>query len=174
MNVCIALLVVVGANPADQPAETVLAEPAAFVDLFSETGDADQGNIDNVIYDGSGSGQDGNSCQSGGCDSCEVEKYHCWDSTYDMPQHYPYPPAYHGYYYYRPYNYGSVLNHRDNLLGDTRIAPYFSTVFEHLYAEFPKEPYNPSPAEIRSDRLIPPAAAKLPNLQDLLKAGSDG
>jgi hypothetical protein len=91
-----------------------------------------------------------------------------------MPQHLPYAPAYHGYYYYRPYNYRHVLDHRDNLLGDSSIAPYFSTVFEHLYVEFPKKSYNLDPADTPADRLIPPAPAKLPKLKDLLDGGSDG
>ena len=180
MNSCLVIVLVLGANPADQPAATAFVTPTeTYVDSFADTIDANQGTVVNVNYDGTCSGQDGNGCQSDDCNTCssttcELEKYHCWDSTYDMPQHIPYSPAFHGYYYYRPYNYRHVLNHRDQLLGDTSIAPYISMIFGKLYAEFPIESYNPNSGERTVDRLISPAPAKLPKLEDLLDGGSDG
>lgn len=107
------------------------------------------------------------------CD-CEGEKFRCWDSTYDMPQHHPYPPVYHGYYYYRPYNYSHVLRAKQQLLGDSAIAPYSSMVFEQLYADFPKQSFNPDPEKIYVDPRLPETPKELPNLQDLLNGGSEG
>lgn len=107
------------------------------------------------------------------CD-CEGEEFDCWDSTYDMPQHYPYPPVYHGYYYYRPYNYAHVLRAKQQLLGDSAIAPYSSMVFEQLYADFPRQSFNPDPEKIYVDPRLPATPKELPNLQDLVNGGWEG
>ena len=106
---------------------------------------------------------------NGSLSDCECDNsFHCWDSTYDMPQHLPYPPAYHGYYYYLPYNYSHVLDAQEHLLSDSAISPFTSTVFEQVYAEFPTGPFNPDGSGMPGDQLIPPAPPKLPNLQDIV------
>ena len=73
------------------------------------------------------------------CNGCEEDDDgHCCrcHSTCDMPQHFPYPPVYHGYYYFRPYNYTNVLRDRTTVLqlqGDVN-APYWNGMFDEIYA----------------------------------------
>ena len=76
----------------------------------------------------------------------------------DLYPHYPYFPAYHGYYYFRPYNFEHVL--KDSALaaemgGDPR-APYS---VEFLRSVFPPAPVEPIPEHVQQ---------RLPILEDLL------
>jgi hypothetical protein len=54
-----------------------------------------------------------------------------------MPPHYPYFPAMHGYYYFRPYN-GSMLRPQQMIAvswGCDPRAPYDNQIFQQVYAE---------------------------------------
>jgi hypothetical protein len=56
----------------------------------------------------------------------------------DMPQHYPYFPEMHGYYYFRPYNYVHVPQQQEFVgsYGGDRRDPYSNELFKVIYAEF--------------------------------------
>lgn len=106
-----------------------------------------------------------------GCNECEEEDDgHCCrcKSTCNMPQHYPYPPAFHGYYYFRPYNYTNVLRDRDTVLqlqGDVN-APYWDGMFNHVYAAGVYE------EDMGSERVSTPIIyvdKQLPNLEDIVR-----
>lgn len=62
-------------------------------------------------------------------------------STCDMPPHFPYYPEYHGYYYFRPYNWEHVWAHQAlaPMLGESPYTPYATTAFQAIYAELPPE-----------------------------------
>lgn len=107
-------------------------------------------------------GDDEEECDAD-CDLC------CWDRHLihycigpgDFHPHYPYPPACHGYYYFRPYNHEHVFRDAElagQMGGDPR-APYS---VEHLKGHFP-------PAPIETPHR-PPAADRLPRLEDLLSS----
>lgn len=52
-----------------------------------------------------------------------------------MPMHYPHDSAYHGYYYFRPYNYVHIRQHQNAASrwgGDPR-NPYSNTIFQGIY-----------------------------------------
>ena len=105
------------------------------------------------------------------CDCCS-ERYKC-RSTCNMYPHYPYFPAFHGYYYFRPYNYSHVPVQKDIALafGEDPTAPYAGALFDRLYAELMVEAYeepgigaetlNPTPRQ-----MAPP----LPDLQEVLES----
>ena len=99
-------------------------------------------------------------------------RYKC-RSTCNMYPHYPYYPANHGYYYFRPYNYSHVAVQKEIALtlGEDPAAPYGHTAFDRLYADLMIETYeepgvsedtlNPTPRQI---------APPLPDLQEVLEA----
>jgi hypothetical protein len=88
-----------------------------------------------------------------------------------MFPHYPYYPANHGYYYFRPYNFTHVPAQKEIalILGEDPAAPYGTTAFDRLYADlmfqayeepgFGGETINPTPRQ-----MAPP----LPDLQEIL------
>lgn len=85
-------------------------------------------------------------------------------STGDMPQHFPYRPVNHGYYYFRPYNYSHI--HIAKMIAVQHqgepFAPYETPVFDKVYKELKlPEPAPPKPA--------PKLSTELPSLEDLLK-----
>lgn len=91
-------------------------------------------------------------------------------TTGDMYQHYAYYPAHHGTYYFRPYNYTNILQHKEQIvmLGGERQHPYsvamFDGFYEHYYSTNPKiEIFQVEKADL-------PGASRLPNLEDLLHA----
>ena len=95
----------------------------------------------------------------------------CENSTCDMPPHFPYAPADHGYYYFRPYNYTHVFEHQaliSSLGGDPR-APYSTADFARYYEFGPLGP-GPGGAFEESLRPLPHLARPLPNLESLLHA----
>jgi hypothetical protein len=100
------------------------------------------------------------------CDKCKVNM----NTTGDMIPHYPYLPKYHGYYYYRPYNYIMVLEHQYEALslgGDPR-APYANKLFERIYAEFDAAAYETGTTQKQLPK--PTATDKaLPNVEDIVK-----
>lgn len=111
-----------------------------------------------------------NSCDSclPGCNMswCIKTKICCRDNPCQMPPHYAYKPACHGYYYFAPYNYQTALQHKEyaryqNL--DPRF-PYSVPTFEHSYQQVIGD------RELASagDDLVQPAKG-LPNLEDLIR-----
>lgn len=116
-------------------------------------------------------------CQCQTCEECDDDDYddpreggfmHCYcRSTCDMPQHYPYPPKYHGYYYFLPYNYSMVLRDIEvvkTLNGDPR-APYATAMFEAIYSE---GVYEEASGFNRVPSPFPSVSTTLPDLQRLL------
>jgi hypothetical protein len=85
-----------------------------------------------------------------------------------MPGHYAYPPAYHGYYYFRPYNYAHVLRDRDVVLrlqGDP-LAPYATEMFKDIYASGVYE------EAVGSERVSTPhiyVGPRLPDVEQILE-----
>ncbi|MDA0834264.1 MAG: hypothetical protein O3A29_13375 [Planctomycetota bacterium] len=95
----------------------------------------------------------------------------CWTTTGDMHQHYPYFPRYHGYYYYRPYNYIHVLEHQYQALslgGDPR-APYQNRQFERVYERHAAARYDEADSTTYIIPLLRDASTPLPDLQDILE-----
>jgi hypothetical protein len=59
----------------------------------------------------------------------------CCGNTCNMPQHLMYHPTNHGYYYFIPYNYRTVLQHKLAVTrygGDSR-NPYDNSMFQNIY-----------------------------------------
>jgi hypothetical protein len=78
-----------------------------------------------------------------------------------MYPHYPYPPVYHGYYYFRPYNHEHVLRDSEIAaqMGGDPLAPYS---VEFLKAKFPPAIIEPIPTV--------PVKEQYPLLEDVLQA----
>jgi len=93
-------------------------------------------------------------------------------STCDMPLHFAYYPAHHGYYYFRPYNYTHVLADQaiaPTLGGDWRM-PYATLQFRDMYAAMQ---IGRPVAEDLSMTIKPvsPMSPRLPKLEELLDEG---
>jgi hypothetical protein len=88
-----------------------------------------------------------------------------------MYQHHPYEPAFFGYYYFRPYNYINVANHKQQVarLGGDPMHPYSLEMFEPIYAQFNANTPSLPPLE-GSAR---PLRNKLPKLEELLESASE-
>jgi hypothetical protein len=103
----------------------------------------------------------------------------CWwfglRSTCDMPSHFPYPPAFHGYYYFQPYNYTHVLQHQQMapLLGAEPFAPYEATNLQKIYVDVLGEEEAARPAGDGRLKSLTPDAGKLPLLEELLEGRHD-
>jgi len=97
------------------------------------------------------------------CSLC-CRKSH-WESTCDMPPHYPYAPVYHGYWAFKPYNYTSILRqqHTGASWGLLPFAPYAPGALEKLYADRGADLVKPAPSP------VPPRGEQLPRLIDLLQ-----
>lgn len=101
--------------------------------------------------------------------ACGKMKWCRFWTTGDMYPHYAYYPAHHGYYYYRPYNYTTVLEHKQTgmLIGANYNDPYsvamFDDIYDAYYATMPKR-FDPAPHlnEI-------PGSDTLPDIEELLK-----
>ncbi len=101
-----------------------------------------------IVDDGGAAGGMGG---AGGCSNVGVGKcthypftkrcclwpFYCppWTSTGDMPQHMPYFPTAHGYYYFRPYNVIHVLQQQEmaRRWGLDPRNPYDNRFFEKIY-----------------------------------------
>lgn len=86
----------------------------------------------------------------------------CKHSTCDMYPHYAYFPKCHGYYYFRPYNWVHIDQHRLTIPGENFKNPYSNAAFDRLYAG------KDNLGVVDSDRLEP-VHERLPMLEDLLK-----
>ncbi len=111
------------------------------------------------------------------CDDCDDDCHLCcWDRcllTYctgpgDFYPHYPYPPVYHGYYYFRPYNFTHVAPDAAfaEQIGDDPRAPY-NVAYARTF--FPPAPIidssNALPVEgypLLEDLLVPKPAVEIP------------
>ena len=88
-------------------------------------------------------------------------------TTGDLYPHYAYYPANHGYYYFRPYNYINVDEHKQLIvqLGGDRHHPYSLKMFDNIYQKH----YETHQVRVEPDieKLIP-GKETLPNLEELL------
>lgn len=114
---------------------------------------ADGGPVDDGGYAGGGAGCSGSNLTS--WPLCWEKRlwgshYHwVWNSTGDMPQHMPYFPHAHGYYYFRPYNVVHGLQQQQMAArwgGDAR-DPYDIRLFEKIYQEHESQPMDAVPSE---------------------------
>lgn len=89
-------------------------------------------------------------------------------TTGDMYPHYAYYPKHHGYYYFRPYNYTNVLEHKAQVvgLGGSHYHPYSVAMFDGIYSDYYKD--HPVITPIIIDRSNVPGASELPILEELL------
>ena len=76
------------------------------------------------------------------CGTCACHSGHCClgltCSPCNMLPHYPYFPAMHGYYYFRPYHHSHVAQQQLTVTawgGDPR-NPYANRIFEQVYAQY--------------------------------------
>jgi hypothetical protein len=78
------------------------------------------------------------SCGCGGCHAAhEGGVFGDHAGACSMPPHYMYYPESHGHYYFRPYNYRTILRHQDSVgrYGGDRRHPYDNRLFQSLYEE---------------------------------------
>lgn len=88
-------------------------------------------------------------------------------STYDMYPHYPYFPESHGYYYYRPYNWMHIEQHRSALPGVDMKFPYSNAVFEEIAHRFEQSGHRLG--EVNSD-VIRPRGNQLQDVEEILRS----
>ncbi len=108
-------------------------------------------------------------------DDCYKLKKRCWldwRTTGEMYPHYPYPPAYHGYYYFRPYNYTNILNQQGEVvaIGGDPKAPYSHKMFIPIYEQIDLTSYEESPSNGASLPVLEPIHTPLPSLESILKS----
>lgn len=126
--------------------------------------------------DGSGGGYGVcNMCGSSYCNGfCKLKKrpWWNWGTTGDMYPHYPYTPAYHGYYYFRPYNYTNVLKQKGEVvaIGGDPKAPYSHKMFIRIYEQIDLTSYEESPTNGTNLPVLGPVHTPLPSLEDILKS----
>lgn len=128
--------------------------------------------VGDVFADGVAMG--GCPCQDGVDDWC---KRHCWEwchSTCDMPLHVPYYPKFHGYYYFLPYNYNHVLEHKQivPMWNMDAFAPYETTGFMKWYEDVLGDEAHKPATEVTVGPLTP-EREKLPDLEELLEGRHD-
>lgn len=84
----------------------------------------------------------------------------------DLYPHYAYFPVYHGYYYFRPYNYTAVAEHQRfaSCIGLDPRMPYSLSGFQRIYANFPIQ-FTPARAPIGTAL---PQGSGLAELESLL------
>ncbi len=124
---------------------------------------------------GSGYGAVCNACGSSFCDGCCQLKKRSWldcVTTGDMYPHYPYTPVYHGYYYFRPYNYTNILRQKAEViaLGGDPKAPYSHKMFIQIYDHIDLTSYEEYPSNGDNLPTLEPIHQPLPSLEDILKS----
>jgi hypothetical protein len=79
------------------------------------------------------------SCGCGSC--CGVGCHRGEKCCCRMPQHYPYYPAMHGYYYFRPYHHSHIEQHAQRVAGygDDPRNPYANEIFARVYENYEAE-----------------------------------
>ncbi len=108
---------------------------------------------------GEGSGCDGEmayGCRRG---------WHGGHGIYDMPQHYPYYPPMHGYYYFHPYHYTHVPAQQAfaSQFGADPRNPYSNDFFKVVYAEYKASLLRGAPEQIGA----PPAESPADTIKKL-------
>lgn len=112
-------------------------------------------------------------CGSACCDGSICGRHCCCcrlDSTGDMYPHYPYQPMYHGYYYFRPYNWSMVEQQRSQAvaMGFDIRAPYATgAVFGAIYGSLDQGAY--AETKMFVPRFEPRTEDQLPELETLLR-----
>jgi len=129
----------------------------------------------------------GNGCCNAGC--CEEKSsfkdklksrlfgwccLHHYKGTCDLFPHYPYCPAYHGYYYFRPYNYVHVLKHQQivDVLGGDSQFPYETTMFEPVYVRLRIQGAKNTVYDGTSEAMLRPlkrVSKELPDVDEILR-----
>lgn len=111
---------------------------------------------------------------SSDCDGCKLKKrpWWNWKTTGDMYPHYAYTPVYHGYYYFRPYNYINILRQKGEVvaLGGDPKAPYSHKMFIPIYEHIDLTAYEESPSIGGGVPVLEPIHVPLPSLEDILKS----
>ncbi len=110
---------------------------------------------------------------SPGCPNCHAcsddddTKLCKLSSTCDLYPHYAYYPRYHGYYYFRPYNYTTIAEHQAfaQCIGLDPRMPYSLANFNTIYSTFPIQ-FTPARSPIGSAL---PQGSGLPQLEDLVE-----
>ncbi|MEX0704137.1 MAG: hypothetical protein WD069_18705 [Planctomycetales bacterium] len=92
-------------------------------------------------------------------------------STCDMPPHFPYFPEYHGYYYFRPYNWQHVWMHQAlaPMLGEAPHTPYATTAFDAIYEQVLPAGHEEEDTARQTLPFSPGLERGLPDLEELLK-----
>jgi len=115
-------------------AEAAQAPPAPAPETSASPSDASaQPDSDSKPCDENGY-CDGRACTCPLCGAC------------NMPQHYAYFPAMHGYYYFRPYNYTHIAKQQQIAASwgaDPRF-PYSNEIFKTVYAQYRKDRAQPA------------------------------
>ena len=77
-----------------------------------------------------------NGCGNPCCSFCQsgCTSKACRHSTCTLYPHYAYFPECHGYYYFTPYNWVHIDQHRMTIPGQNFKNPYSNAVFDRLYA----------------------------------------
>ncbi|MFP6764006.1 MAG: hypothetical protein VB858_10315 [Planctomycetaceae bacterium] len=110
-------------------------------------------------------------CGGEGCSSCCYPSCQpgspCWSkacrhSRCDLYQHLAYYPECHGYFYFQPYNWVQIDQHRKTIPGQDHKFPYSDAVFDRLYA-------NQKDLGERDSDTVLPIYDTLPQLEELLK-----
>lgn len=80
-------------------------------------------------------------CSTGRCRAGCCIGESCWCSPCNLIPHYPYYPAAHGYYYFRPYHYTHIAlqQHLVSRWGGDPRHPYANEIFDRVYAELDAE-----------------------------------
>ncbi|MDX1970522.1 MAG: hypothetical protein SFV23_25355 [Planctomycetaceae bacterium] len=115
----------------------------------------------------------GGACMSPGCPHCHAScdeddtKICKLSSTCDLYPHYAYYPRYHGYYYFRPYNYTMIAEHQAfaQCIGLDPRTPYSLANFNAIYSTFPIQ-FTPARSPVGTAL---PHGSGLPQLEDLLE-----
>lgn len=92
-------------------------------------------------------------------------------TTGDWYPHFAYLPAFHGYYYYKPYNFTHVLRdmRRDQVLGEIPFMPYSTLMFAEVYHDAENAAYVPFGPPEPTVRPLSPVSKPLPDLEVLLR-----
>lgn len=124
------------------------------------------------LCDCQGGGKSGKckGCECYGGLGCTTWKGKCsLFSTCDMYPHFPYPPMFHGYYYFRPYNYDNILRQQQvvSMWGGNPQQPYSIKMFDQYDQSF-QPSFEPPQDEVLTPS-VRPRQDRLPLLEDLLR-----
>ncbi|MDZ7619779.1 MAG: hypothetical protein U1E05_22500 [Patescibacteria group bacterium] len=77
-------------------------------------------------------------CDDPCCECHRCRRARMIGSTCNMPPHYAYFPAMHGYYYFRPYNHSHVATQQTyaRMWGEDPANPYGNRIFQTVYEQY--------------------------------------